>query len=416
MEISKQKLLRMLSENNYISDIEEMAKFWTKKKPGVFVKASPLYDNDVQIGFDMMVNPFSEDPDSERVQIIFTCNFNEFEQKHPEVIEKLLKDFPNLRWTNEHCVKYNPHNKPRMAMPLPGKEGEPITTVKQTKTDRVTGEKVMGSEKIKTKVLKILRNELLRGGDNINDELDKRSIPGIVLDSRKHFDLYTDTWTNNKVTFRTTSFNTYESGKDFLQKVVNRIGGKSTEQQNTDYMSRQWNTKYRKYLETKKSDTEYQGKTPMYGKDVRDYKEGNFDVSMKMLFEVEGEKIGDSFIWTISLLNKFGRKRPDQARIEGSLNPIELVPGGVLDEKKLVKSVSIQLDPNTNFTPENTIVDNESIVNGLIEAIDDFKDMIKNISPKSLLKYATIKRSDIEKIDEGKISKLIKGIINKKRN
>ena len=47
MEISKEKLLSLLSENNYISDIDEMSLFWSKKKPGVMVKSSKLYDGKV---------------------------------------------------------------------------------------------------------------------------------------------------------------------------------------------------------------------------------------------------------------------------------------------------------------------------------------------------------------------------------
>ena len=99
MEISKEKLLSIISENNYISDIEEMAKYWTKKKPGVRVKSSKLYDSKGDlIGYDMMVNPFNEDPDSERVQIVFTCDIQKFIQDHPDVVEKLKKDYGSFRW------------------------------------------------------------------------------------------------------------------------------------------------------------------------------------------------------------------------------------------------------------------------------------------------------------------------------
>jgi hypothetical protein len=45
MKISKEKLLSLISENNYISDIDEMAKYWEKKKPGKMVKASNIYDD-----------------------------------------------------------------------------------------------------------------------------------------------------------------------------------------------------------------------------------------------------------------------------------------------------------------------------------------------------------------------------------
>jgi len=42
MEISKEKLLSLLNESNYIADIEEMAKYWTKKQPGKKVASRKL--------------------------------------------------------------------------------------------------------------------------------------------------------------------------------------------------------------------------------------------------------------------------------------------------------------------------------------------------------------------------------------
>jgi hypothetical protein len=100
------------------------------------------------------------------------------------------------------------------------------------------------------------------------------------------------------------------------------------------------------------------------------------------------------------MVNKFGRKRPDEYRIKnGKLEPITLKDGGYLDEGKLAKSVTVQLDPDKDYN-EITIMGDIAVAQGLREAIEDFKSIIENISPKSALKYANVRRSDIEKVNE----------------
>ena len=117
MEISKEKLLSLISENNYISDIDEMAKFWEKKKPGKMVKSSNIYDDAGNlIGHDMMVDPFG-DPDSDRVQIIFTCDIDEFLQGHPEVVKRLKEQYGTFRFSTNVCPKYRPHKDVRVGYP-----------------------------------------------------------------------------------------------------------------------------------------------------------------------------------------------------------------------------------------------------------------------------------------------------------
>jgi hypothetical protein len=406
MEFSKEQFIKIMSEN-YISDLDEMGKFWDKQNP----ISRPIKDDEGNlIGHDMRVDPF--DDNSPRVNVIFTCDIQEFINSHPDLVAKLKEQYGNIKWTDDVCPKYNPHKKKRAYQPIPGAEDQASDIKKRTAQDASTGEKLVGSARIKRFFLNYLRNNLTRSEDNFNKELSKRSIPAIVLDDRKYFDRHNDVWTNDKVEFRITAFNTYESGKDFLQKVANRISGKTEENQDTEHLARQWNNIYRNWEETRKSDKLYQGKTDVFGLDVKGFKEGNFDVSMKMILEIKGEKIGESFIWTVSMVNKFGRKRPDEYRISGQLKPVELVPGGYLDEKKLVKSVSVPLEPNESFTPENTIMDDENVVKGLIDVINEFKSMIIDISPKTALKYATLKRSDVERVDENKeIKNVVKDII-----
>jgi len=421
MEISKEKLLSLLNESNYIADIEEMAKFWSKKKPGVRVASSKLYDSEENhIGYDMMVDPFSEDPDSERVQIVFTCDIQKFMEDHPDVVEKLRQDFGSFRWSETKCPSDRPHRDVRVGKPLPGEEGEPISTVKQTSKQVATGEKRIGSEKIKRMFLKILRTNV---DDDFNKLLSQRSVPAITLDNRKYFDRHTDVWTNEKVAFTTQSYNVYKSNEQFNQMVTDRIFGDETAQMDTQYLARQFNQTYANWeAEEKKGSTKDYGVTDIYKLRKIGYVEGKEnEVFLEMTFEVKGEMIGDnSFAWSIILVNKFARRKPGQSRVDGRLEAVEYNPGSLVDGKQVGVVKNIQLDPGTEFTPENTIMDNPQLVRGLITAINEFKQKMTSISPESVLRKVTPERADMEggrrRINENIFDNLVVDVIKQIKN
>jgi len=136
------------------------------------------------------------------------------------------------------------------------------------------------------------------------------------------------------------------------------------------------------------------------------------DVSLKMIFEIVGEKIGDAgFVWTVKMVNKFGKKRPDEQVIVGGLQPIELLEGGVLDGRAIIATKTVQLPPSIKFDNNNTILNNDLIIKGLEEVLEDFKNKVKLIRPKDMIKYANVRRSDIERINESKINKIIRSTI-----
>ena len=419
MEISKEKLLSLLNESNYISDIEEMARYWTKKQPGKKVASSKLYDNQGNhIGYDMMVDPFSEDPDSDRVQIIFTCDIQKFMEEHPDVVEKLKQDYGSFRWSDTKCPSDRPHRDVRVGRPLPGEEGEPISTVKQTSKDVSTGQKLMGSEKIKRLFLKQLRTNIT---EDFNKILSQRSVPSIELDNRKYFNRHTDVWTNEKVEFTTLSYNVYKSNEEFNQMVTDRIFGEETPQLDTQYLARQFNQRYANWeAEEKKGSTRDYGVTDIYQLRRSGYVEGvENEVFLEMTFTVKGEMIGEnSFAWSIVLVNKFARRKPGKTYVDGRLEPVEYNPDSLVDGKQVGVVKNIQLQPGTEFTPDNTIMDNKEIVDGLVTAISEFKRKIEAISPESVLRKATSTRSELganerRRMNEDIFDNMVKDVIKK---
>jgi len=418
MEISKEKLLSLLNESNYIADIEEMAKYWTKKQPGKKVASSKLYDNEGNhIGYDMMVDPFNEDPDSERVQIVFTCDIEQFMQQHPDVVEKLKKDYGSFRWSETKCPSDRPHRDVRVGKPLPGEEGEPISTVKQTSKDVSTGQKLEGSKRIKTLFLKLLRSNLT---EEFNKQLSQRSVPGVELENRKYFNRHTDIWTNEKVVFTTLSYNIYKSNEEFNQMVTDRIFGDETQQMDTQYLARQFNQRYANWeAEEKKGSTKDFGVTDVYQLRRSGYVEGvENEVFLEMTFTVKGEMIGEnSFAWSIVLVNKFARRKPGKTYVDGRLEPVEYNPGSLVDGKQVGVVKNIQLQPGTQFTPDNTIMDNREILNGLNTAINEFKQKIEAISPDSVLRKASATRSELggdrRRMNENTFDSIVKDVIKK---
>lgn len=407
MEISKEKLMSIILETS--QEVDEMGRIWDKQD----AISRPLKDDDgTLIGHDMLINP--NDPESGRVNVIFTCDIEDFIASHPDLVKKLKEQYGNIKWTSDNCPKYNPHrNTKRQYYPLPDDDNDAEIA---RRPYSATGENYSLEEKIKRVFNPIVKEELSVNspeGKAFNDALAKRSIPSINVGDPRFEDKHQDSWSNDLIKYRVLGFNLYESAQSFLKAVVARIAGKASEEQSTTYLARQFNTRYSNWEETRKNDKRYEGKTPVFNLDTRGYAELNLDVSMKMLFEITGEKIGDnSFSWTVSMVNKFGRKRPDEYRIKnGKLDPITLQDGGYLDEGKLTKTVTVQLDPNKEYNDNEPIINDVAVSEGLRQVIQDFKDMIEGINPKTALKYANIRRSDVERVNEN-LNKIVDKIVN----
>jgi hypothetical protein len=407
MEISKEKLMSIILESSI--EMDEMGDIWSKDK----AKSRPILDDSGEIiGHDMLINP--DDYTQGRVNVIFTCDINDFIESHPDLIAKLKEQYGNIKWSSDKCPKYNPHKKERDYQSLPDSDDD-INI--QSKAYVPSGEEYTTQQSIKRQGFnKIVQEELgLESSEGVefNQVLSKRSIPAIIVNDKRFIDTHVEDWSNDKIIFRTHSYNTYETAQDFLKTVVARIAGKETKEMDTSYLARQFNQVYRNWDEDRKNQKEYQGKTDIFQLDKRGFSELNLDVSLKMIFEIVGEKTGDnSFTWIISMKNKFGRKRPDEYRLpNGRLQPITLKDGGYLDEGLISVTKTVQLDPNKEFNNKNTIITDVAVSEGLREAIYNFKQEIEGIEPKSALKYANVKRSDIEKVNES-ILKLSKDILN----
>ena len=72
--------------------------------------------------------------------------------------------------------------------------------------------------------------------------------------------------------------------------------------------------------ETKKNSKQYLGKTPAYMLDAFGFDETNLDVTVRMDLIVKGVKSDSSFLWTVVLRTKFGRKLKEDRYLPGGLD------------------------------------------------------------------------------------------------
>ena len=79
MEISKEKLMSIISESS--TEIDEMGRIWDKAD----AISRPIKDDEGNlIGHDMLIDP--NNPQGGRVNVIFTCDIQEFVNSHPDLV------------------------------------------------------------------------------------------------------------------------------------------------------------------------------------------------------------------------------------------------------------------------------------------------------------------------------------------
>jgi hypothetical protein len=117
------------------------------------------------------------------------------------------------------------------------------------------------------------------------------------------------------------------------------------------------------------------------------FDEDNLDVTVRMDLSITGKMLDNQYLWTINFKTKFGRKLKD-SRWLSSLE---------LDKDKTIRK-TVQLEPGVQFDDKNTVMDSLPIKTGLIEALDELRDMIMTkFKPVEMLNKATVKQYDITK-------------------
>jgi hypothetical protein len=171
-------------------------------------------------------------------------------------------------------------------------------------------------------------------------------------------------------------------------------------------LARQFSQIYQNWEETKKNQQHYVGKTDRYGLDKFGFDEDNLDVTVRMDLKITGRLLDNQYLWTINFKTKFGRKLKEERWLRNGLE---------LDKDKTIRK-TVQLEPGVQFDDKNTIMDSLPIKTGLIEALDELRDLIMTkFKPVEMLDKANVKQYDITKraqTNEGaEIAKIVIGKI-----
>lgn len=254
-----------------------------------------------------------------------------------------------------------------------------------------SGEIKPAETKIKTELNRLVDEYL--GNPEVSARLERLSIPEIKARDRQHLDKY-GRIDNEQINYRTHTFNSYLSAKQFLAFVTARITGKKLEEKYKSYhLARQFSKIYSNWEETKKNSLLYAGKTDKYKLEKFGFDEENLDVTVRMDLSIQGRLKGDRYEWEVKFKTKFGRK----LREERWLNSLGL------DKDETIEKVA-ELEPGTQFDDKMTVMNSLPIKTALIEALDELRDIIMNkYKPVQMLDKANIRQYDITKranIDE----------------
>jgi hypothetical protein len=269
-----------------------------------------------------------------------------------------------------------------------------------------SGNKYSGSEKIRRKLYSKIRSKL--GSPYMNSELQKRSIPPIIIDL-KYINTHIDEPTNEKVFFECHSYNSYDNLESFFESAISVLDGGDPSGMVTHHLARGFNTKYANWVRTKKQIKDYKGKTEKYKLDKIGLEKSNLDASILMGLKVLGEKEGNTFVWSAKISTYISKKKNDD----------KFVKEGSVDMFNKKTNVTVQIDSDKTFDDQYTVLDDEKIVDGLNRCLDDLVNEILSIDPESVLDFATMDvymLGDSNVNENKKINYFVNSIINEIKN
>ena len=324
----------------------------------------------------------------EEVVILYPCqrDIEEFKNTHKDVMDALTQKFGKVFITTANTI---PTCEPRRTATSGMQVIEP-----QSGEGAHIGRKVdFASEISDTKYLKTYLlypyiKEYL--ANQVNEHLEKCSIPRIKVNERSHLDNHSK-FKNDVFTYQTLNFNSYRSVKDFFQSAVRKVqGGESPEEKEyrEHHLGRQFNKVYTKWSKTTKSESKWYGLTDIYNLEKYGGSLTTFDTCVTSLLTIEGNLIRSmvpKFAISISFKSEHGKNIRDNNQLERmKLNE---------DYNKNVEG-EVEID-DTDLSQKDAIANNESIRELLKNLLTQMKDEILSIPVQDQLVRAKISRFEL---------------------
>jgi hypothetical protein len=423
MKIQKNKLLQIVKEGQ----INEMAAPYSPQ-------SRTLYDADGNIVGHRMKHGSKDDVNRKGSElpasiVIYTCGdeVNEFIQNHQDLLEHIKKTYmentgqfrdthlqnPEIIFTNEKtCPKYLPYRREKQYFDA---QGNPIQTDIPHIPTEDNGEHYQLKEAINRVLKGILDRELMKD-EELNQHLTDCSVPSFKIRDRKYEDRHDINNTNQRVHYGSDAFILYESANDFLGEVLNRTVGLDSEvEKRTTHLARLRNKIYAHWDKTKKNRKKWEGLTDVYKLEKYGLAEKNYDVNIYSKFDVVGVlRQQSTFSWSFKFDVFYGKK----VSVDDMINA-----RNIKVFKSIEQHIEVDIDPYKNYpeigfeTPVNVndhILSDKFVVNGFMEALEEFKAQIMAISVDDALEMANYFQyevgDEVAEITES-FDKLIKNVL-----
>ena len=374
--------------------------------------------------------------------IIFTCEWDELTEKHPDLVPKLKEKFGKVKLKEENCPSYKPRGRDIGGVkPIPGDDGEEVTFDNADQVPDATGSKTTYTrEKINRTFNSILKDELVDDEDFVTT-LKRISLPEIVILNPKHRNKYSEV-NDKEITFQSHNINLYKTQEEFqntTRKTVMR--GRTPEYFESDEynpkksnsLRRQYNQGYSNWSKTRftQQGGGY-GKTPVFKLDRGDFpNEEDFSVMVSSDLEIKGIAQGEGemtsgyrweLVYTVEYAKKLPTDRVARKIFKDEDVSINLFVDVYLSEEK---DFDGKVDKGQKGeivggdTGDNHPLTDVNIVQGLKEILDNFKKEMSSKKQFQLAaKRAQMTRQDVDtadmRLNEEEIKDIIKKTINKK--
>lgn len=346
--------------------------------------------------------------------VVYTCGeeVRQFIETHQDLIEHVkniymnpestqFKDIefqhPDIIFTNaKECPAARPYQQEKHYFDAQGNEIQPnIPVIPYEKSgkhyslkeaiNRVLKQALFGTKDSKTG--QVIDPGLMNDAD-LNEHLEECSIPSFKVRERSYEDNHDVLNTNQRIHYGSDAFVLYESANDFLGDVLNRsVGLESDVERRETHLARLRNKIYSHWDKTKKNRKKFFGLTDIYKLEKYGYTEKNYDVNIYAKFDLLGQASGEnSFTWRLKLDIYYGKKLTIEQMVK--TQNVKLFKS--IDEVKVVDYEGSYPDVpyDTEVQVNEHILANPQVLNGLKEAITEFKEKIMEISTDDALEMA----------------------------
>jgi hypothetical protein len=383
----------------------------TKRSKGVVPKWTRLYEADEEGKLVEHVGWYHFDQANEiATPIIFTCEWDEMIQRHPDLVSKLKEQFGEVKFANDVCPAYEPGRKKGnlVIQPIPGDEGSTMDI--EGNPYIPSEEKVTYTrEKINRTFNGILKDEIQNDQDLING-LKKLSLPQIVIDDTKHRNSYS-TVNNDEISFQSHNIHLYETQKQFIKDVTTAVRTKDLDQiptKDNKSLRRLYNTRYTNWSKTRFTQSSGYGKTPVFQLDQGDFpNDKTFEVMVSSDVKITGKSTDKNengevtqWQWDIEYLVEYAKKAPTDRVARKMIKDGEINKTVVVDLSEPKK-----FDGETELSDSGRIVGGDTgdqhpltdinVVEGLKQVISEFKEELLSTNPTTSIRRAVTKIEDL---------------------